>query len=288
MQAERIEHRNIRVDNDVTLHVAIAGKGPLVVLLHGFPDFWFSYRYQIDALVDAGFRVVVPDQRGYNTSSKPSSIDGYGLVNLASDVRKLIAELGETKAHIVGHDWGGAVAWAVAMAHPEIVSRLVILNSPHPERMLAALKRPRQLLRSWYMFVFQLPRIPEAILRRGDFAVLAKAIKNEPSRPGAVSDDDIAQYREAWSQAGAIEGMLAWYRAMFRKDLKIRMKRVEAKVLVLWGDGDPHLGTEVATPLEKLVPNARVEMVRGASHWVHVDAPEIVNREMIAFLKGEA
>ena len=146
---------------DVRLHYVEAGEGPLVVLLHGFPEFWFSWRFQIPALAAAGFRVVAPDMRGYNLSSRPAEVAAYDTDRLAADVRGLIRELGAERALLAGHDWGGAVAWITAMNHPEVVERLAILNVPHPRRMLQGLRTPRQLAKSWYFLAFQVPWLPE-------------------------------------------------------------------------------------------------------------------------------
>jgi pimeloyl-ACP methyl ester carboxylesterase len=284
--AGALRHFDVEVEPGVRLHCVEAGAGPLVLLLHGFPDFWFGWRHQIPALAAAGFRVVAPDMRGYDLSDKPEGVSAYGIKVLARDVASLIEKLGAERAHVVGHDWGAGVAWAFAMFHPERLERLAVMNGPHPDRMLRGLRRPKQLAKSWYMFLFQLPWIPEWRLTRGNYAMLARAMKDEPTRPGAVTDEDIARYREAWSRPGAIRGMLAWYRAMFLPSGRGPMPRIDAPTLVLWGDADPHIGSELATPQPELVPNARVTMLPGASHWVMQDAPERVNEELVAFLKG--
>jgi pimeloyl-ACP methyl ester carboxylesterase len=210
-------------------------------------------------------------------------VDAYRLGALAGDVVGLVRALGAERAHVVGHDWGGGVAWAVAMEHPEIVHRVAILNSPHPARLLEGLRTRRQLAKSWYMFLFQLPFVPEAGLRRGGYAKLLESLRKE-TRPGLFGEDDAAAYREAWSQPGALTGMLAWYRAMFRG--RHRMRRIGAPVLVLWGDGDVHLGSELAAPPASLVTDARVVHLEGASHWVQLDAEERVNEELAAFLRA--
>jgi pimeloyl-ACP methyl ester carboxylesterase len=136
---------------EVRLHYVELGEGPLVVLLHGFPEFWYAWRHQIPALAAAGFRVVAPDLRGYNTSAKPPGAGAYSIAHLAGDVRDLIRERGEQHAHVVGHDWGAAVAWGTAAIHPHVVQRLAILNLPHPRRMMEGLRHLEQLKRSWYM-----------------------------------------------------------------------------------------------------------------------------------------
>src|SRR5579859_4596178 len=159
--------------SEVRLHYMEAGEGLPVVLLHGFPDFWYSWRFQIPALVHAGFRVIAPDLRGYNLSSRPRDISSYATSKLAADVQELIAERGAERAFLAGHDWGAAVAWVTAMRHPEAVQRLAILNVPHPRLMLQALRRPsRQLVRSWYIFFFQLPWLSEQAVRAGDWWML--------------------------------------------------------------------------------------------------------------------
>jgi pimeloyl-ACP methyl ester carboxylesterase len=278
----------VEVEPGVRLHFVEAGEGPLVVLLHGFPDFWYGWRGQIPALAAAGFRVVAPDQRGYNLSDKPGRISAYGIRTLARDVAALIERLGGgEKADVIGHDWGAGVAWAFAMAHPERLRRLAVLNGPHPQRLLAALRDPVQLAKSWYMFFFQLPWLPEEVIRMDDFGWFTRAMRDEPTRAGAVTEEDLRRYREAWSRPDAIRGMVAWYRAMFAV-APVEMRTIEAPVLVLWGDADPHLGAALATPSPKLVPHAHVVMIPGASHWVQHDAPERVNEELIGFLRPQA
>src|SRR5947209_404142 len=201
---------------EARLHYVEAGDGPPVVLLHGFPEFWYSWRHQIPALAAAGFRVIAPDLRGYNLSSKPAEVSAYEPRRLAGDVAELIAERGASRAGLAGHDWGAAVAWITAMAHPQVVERLAILNVPHPRRMLEALSRPgKQLGRSWYMFFFQLPWLPEEGVRAGDWLAFRRGFEHD-ARPGAFTPPDIARYREAWSQPGAATATINWYRAAMR------------------------------------------------------------------------
>jgi pimeloyl-ACP methyl ester carboxylesterase len=157
--------------NGIRLHYVEAGTGPLVLLLHGFPEFWGSWRHQIPALADAGFRVLAPDLRGYNLSSKPAGVESYRVAELVGDVVGLIRHAGEERATVVGHDWGGAIAWATAMRRGERIHRLIILNAPHPAAYLRELRRPGQLLRSWYVFFFQLPLLPECLVRARDYAL---------------------------------------------------------------------------------------------------------------------
>jgi len=272
---------------DVRLHYVEAGEGPLVVLLHGFPEFWFSWRFQIPALAAAGFRVVAPDMRGYNLSSRPSKMAAYDTDRLAADVRGLIRALGAERALVAGHDWGAAVAWITAMNYPEVVERLAILNVPHPHRMLQGLRTPRQLAKSWYILAFQVPWLPERAARLRRWWVFRTAF--EEARPGAFTSEDIERYIEAWSQPGAATAMLNYYRAALRQSRRraaARIRPVEAPTLVIWGQRDRHLGAELAEPEPADVPNLeRVVRLPEASHWVHQDEPERVSELLVEFFR---
>ena len=267
---------------DQRLHYVEAGEGPLLVLLHGFPEFWYSWRRQIQPLADAGFHVVAPDMRGYNLSDKPAGWRAYDTGLLANDIAGLIRHFGEEPANLVGHDWGAAVASAVAMNHPEVVRRLAILNVPHTERMLAGFRTLRQLRKSWYMFFFQIPGLPEALIRRDNFAFGKRALRSDS--PAAFSDADLERYVEAWSQPGALTGMINYYRAALRGSPRATLRRlrpIPAPTLVIWGMGDRHLGSELAEPLPQWVPDVRVEHIADATHWVQHDRPELVNELLV-------
>jgi pimeloyl-ACP methyl ester carboxylesterase len=274
----------------VRLHYVEAGEGPLVVLLHGFPEFWFSWRFQIPALAAAGFRVVAPDMRGYNLSDKPEGVESYALERLARDVERLIGALGEERAVVVGHDWGGIVAWAVAMLHPERVEKLAILNVPHPERLSRGLRAPRQLLKSSYAFFFQIPWLPERFIRAGDFAILRSVFRNDPVRAGTFGEEDIDRYVEALSRPGALTAAINYYRALARRAPAVARslrRRIEAPVMVIWGQRDLFLVPELAPPDPAWVPDARVERLPDASHWVQQDRPERVNALLLDFLDAQ-
>jgi epoxide hydrolase 4 len=198
--------------NGVMLHAVAAGPsdGPLVILLHGFPEFWYGWRHQIEPLAAVGYRVLVPDLRGYNLSSKPEGLRAYTLDVLADDVLGLATTLGRPKFTIVGHDWGGALAWHLAARNPDRIERAVILNGPY----LAAARgyarsHPGQMLKSWYIGLFQVPWLPERLLSASDFAWLRQAL-TRTSQPGAFQADDLEHYRKAWAQPGALTAMLNW------------------------------------------------------------------------------
>src|SRR5947209_15673753 len=173
---------------DQSLHYVEAGDGPLFVLLHGFPEFWFGWRLQIAPLVAAGFRVVAPDTRGYNLSSKPERFESYGVDLLAEDIHGLIEERGAKSALLVGHDWGGTIAWTTAMNHPEVVDRLAILNAAHPRRLSEGLRHPSQLRKSWYFFFFAVPGLPEDVVHARDWHFLRHFLQdaNPPYTPQEI------------------------------------------------------------------------------------------------------
>jgi len=273
---------------DIRLHAVAAGPkdGSVVVLLHGFPEFWYGWRKQIEPLAAAGFRVIVPDQRGYNLSRKPSGVAAYSLTELASDVIAIANQLGQEKIFLAGHDWGAAVAWSTALLHPQRIAKLVVLNVPHPSVMRKFLStRPRQLLRSWYMFFFQLPWLPEAFFSAFNFRVGARALLRS-SRPGTFSDEDLAQYRAAWSQAGAITSMINWYRALFRTRVKFQDKTVRVPTRILWGERDNFLLAEMAHESLRYCTSAELFTFANATHWLQHEEPARVSELLIDFFRG--
>jgi pimeloyl-ACP methyl ester carboxylesterase len=268
----------------VTLHYVEAGDGPLVVLLHGFPEFWFGWRSQIAELAAAGFRVVAPDMRGYNLSSRPSGIAAYGAEKLADDVGGLIHELGAESAMLVGHDWGGTVAWTTAMNHPEIVDRLVILDAAHPRKLQKGLFKPRQLMRSWYFFFFALPWLPELVVRARRYRFFQRFLRDASP---AYTPEEMDRYVEAWSQPGAATAMIDYYRnSVFTPPWKAKaaIRTVTAPTLVIWGQRDRYLGPTLAEPEREDVPNLdRVVRLPNASHWVHHDEAQRVSELLVDF-----
>jgi pimeloyl-ACP methyl ester carboxylesterase len=271
------------VVNNVRLHWVEAGSGAPVVLLHGFPQMWWEWRHQIAALAAAGYRAVAPDLRGYNLSEKPRGVAAYRVERLVADVQGLIRTLGVERAHVVGHDWGGIVAWWLAMTAPERVDRLAVLNAPHPEAFKREILTPDQVLRSWYAAAFQLPVLPEAAFRAGGFALIERIFRASSIRPGAFSDEDIRRYREAAARPGAIRAMINYYRAAARHRSP-PTRTIPHPTLLIWGERDEALTVRLTEGLEEWVPAIRVERLPDASHWVAEECPDEVNRLLIGFL----
>jgi pimeloyl-ACP methyl ester carboxylesterase len=273
---------------NVRLHAIAAGpkEGPVVVLLHGFPEFWYGWRRQIEPLADAGFRVIVPDQRGYNLSSKPSGVAAYALTELVSDVIAIADQLGQEKIFLAGHDWGAAVAWSTALLYPQRIAKLVALNVPHPSVMRSfMMKHMRQMLRSWYIFFFQLPYLPEAFFSAFHFLVGARSLLRS-SRPGTFSAEDRNQYRTAWSQPGALTAMINWYRALFRTRAKFPDKTVRIPTRILWGERDAFLLAEMAHESLRYCKDAELFTFAGATHWLQHEEPARVSELLIDFFRG--
>lgn len=272
--------------NGVELGAVQAGPadGPLCVLLHGFPECWYSWRRQIEPLASAGFRVVAPDQRGYNDSDKPPGVGAYGLDELSRDVIGLIDAYGRERAFVAGHDWGAAVCWWTALTRPERLARIAILNVPHPLVMRrTVLGSLRQLRKSWYIGFFQLPVLPERWMLEDDCARLARSLRGT-SRPGTFSDADLAVYREAWTQPGALQTMIHWYRAALRHPpAPPQSPRVVVPTQILWGARDRFLGREMAVPSLDLCDQGELRFFEEATHWVHHEEPDRVSRELIRF-----
>jgi epoxide hydrolase 4 len=291
MDESRLRHERVAGAGGVTLHVVRAGEGPLVVLLHGFPEFWYSWRHQIDPLVDGGFSVAAPDLRGYNLSDRPPEVDAYDLRLLVEDVAAIVRATGHRRAHIVGHDWGGIIAWAFAGAHPELLDRLVITGAPHMRLYVRTVRRNvRQALRSWYILLFRLPVLPEQLLAAANYAAIRRMLERLPARRGAFSASDVEKYVEAIRRPGALTAALNYYRANagtggFRLAYSAR---TDAETLVIWGEKEPALVPEVLEGLQGVAPRSRVHRLPTVSHWVQSEAPEEVSRLLVEFLRGPA
>ena len=279
-----VEHRFVEA-NGVRFHVPCAGRGPLVLLLHGFPQFWYCWRHQLPFLAER-FTVAAPDLRGYNETEKPRG--GYDVPTLTQDVVALIRALGHERAFVVGHDWGGGLAWSTAMHHPEVVERLVVLNCPHPVLMAQRVWRPPQIFRSAYIFLFQFPWLPELLIRARNYRSLEVGMRGWTFRKGAFSDADLALYRAALDQPRALTCALNYYRALRGyppRRLKQEARVIERPTRVIWAANDYALGNELLVGLDRWVPGVEVEMIHHCSHWVQEEQPEHVNMLVDEFLR---
>jgi pimeloyl-ACP methyl ester carboxylesterase len=273
----------------VTLQCEVtgSGSGPAVVLLHGFPENHASWRHQVPALAAAGLTVLAPDLRGYGESDAPHEVAAYAPDVLISDVAAIVRASGRPRAHIVGHDWGGMLAWWFAAAHPELTDRLVIMNSPHPGIFRRRVRRPPQLLRSWYAAFFQLPALPELSLRAFDFAALRRLFRTTTAQRGVFSEAQIDAYAAALARPGRLRGALNYYRAVVRHGARApRPVRTDAQTLIIWGEQDVALTIGLLDGVERYAPNVRVERLPGAGHWVQNEAPDQVNALLTEFLAG--
>lgn len=277
-----------RLTNGIALHCAEAGPedGALVFLLHGFPEFWYGWRHQIGPLARAGLRIVVPDLRGYGDSDKPRGVAAYDLDQLAADIAGLADTLGRERFVVAGHDWGAAVGWWTARNHPGRVARLAALNAPHPAVWKHAMKSdPRQRKLSRYVANLAVPLLPELFIRLSGCRPLLGALKGA-RRSDAFNAEDLARYRAAWSEPGALTAMLNWYRALLKKDMPlVAERRLALPVRVIWGVADAYAIPELATESAKLCDDAKIHYVEHASHWVLHDEPERVTRSLLEFLE---
>jgi pimeloyl-ACP methyl ester carboxylesterase len=287
-------HREVTA-NGARFHLAEHGPadGPLVLLLHGFPEFWWSWRHQLVALGDAGFRAVAPDLRGYGGSDKPPR--GYDAYTLSSDVAGMVRALGAREAHLVGHDWGGFLAWTVATLHPGIVTSLGVVGMPHPIRMREAMLRdPAQLRASSYMGFFQLPKAPEAQLLKDDSAFVEQLLERWGG-PGFPDPETAARCREAMQITGVAHSALEWYRWAFRSTIRPSGRRlatllargVQAPVLQLHGAADACVLASTAHGSGAFAHGGyELQVLDDVGHFVHEEAPEAVNAALIAHARA--
>lgn len=284
--SDALRHRTLDVDG-LAMHLVSAGPedGPPLLLLHGFPECWLGWQRQIGPLAAAGFHVLVPDQRGYNLSAKPRPVSAYGLDRLTGDVIALLDVLGIERTLLAAHDWGAAVAWWAAVRFPQRIERMAVLNVPHPVVMRRHLLRDgKQRRRSWYMFFFQLPWLPELLLRRRDFAFLVKGLV-AIARRGTFSQEDLDRYRQAWARPGALRSMLHWYRAALRHPpQRVASVRVTVPTRILWGLRDPALGADMVDPSLALCDHGSAERFAELSHWLQHEEPELIAERLLAFL----
>jgi len=266
--------------NGIELYTAIAGPegGKPVILLHGFPDVWYGWESQIRALAAKGFRVYAPDQRGYGLSDKPGDIIAYTQQTLVNDIIGLADSLGLRGFNLAGHDFGALVSWNVAIQYPERITKLVIINVPHPDVMPRYMKQhTSQLFRSWYVLFFQLPYIPERVVKYNNWELLIDAMSTN------FKEQRLQRYRKSWSGSRTIGSMINWYRAVLRHPLKHTDPHITTPVLIIWGKRDVHIEHKMAPMSLEYCANGRLIYFDNASHWPHQDKPREVNKLLIDF-----
>jgi pimeloyl-ACP methyl ester carboxylesterase len=274
--------------NGVKLQVMRAGdaNGEPIVLLHGFPEFWYAWHDYIEPLAEAGYRVIIPDLRGYNLSDKPEGVASYAMRELVADVVGLLDAYDYESVRLVGHDWGGIIAWNVAIFHPERVSQLVIANVPHPLIHRAFLRNDlRQQLKGWYVGFFQLPTIPETLLRLNRYGIMSQFMRDIPG----MTEREVRLYQQAWSQPGALTAMLRYYRAVTRHGLTVNSTdgRVKPPTLVFWGKRDPALIHDMVPPSLEYCDDAHAVYFEDAGHFVqHEKSSEMLEYLLAYFAEG--
>ena len=289
---EKWNHNFVEV-NGIRIHYVGAGEGPLMLLLHGFPEFWYSWRHQIPAF-SKNFHVVAPDMRGYNKTDKPPKIEDYSAINLIGDVASLIHNLApnDKRAILIGHDWGGAIAWMVAMFQPQLIEKLIILNVGHPgTRNRKGFLDFDQMQRSWYMFFFLMPEVPEEVFSRNDYEILRKMVFDTAKRKGAFTKDDIERYVSSWKEPGALTGAINYYRAITNSQYWRELGRprnyplIKAPTLQIWGEDDPFLGKQLTEDTGEFIDAPySLKFIPNCGHWVEQEAPDEVNKLILDFV----
>ena len=279
------EH-NYLYTNGVRLHYISEGEGNLMLMLHGFPEFWYSWRHQITAFSNY-YRVVAPDLRGYNYSDKLQSIQLYSISELVQDIAGIITNLGYEKCILVGHDWGGLIAWYFADQYPKMVEKLIVLNIPHPAKLREGLRTPQQLRKSWYVFFFQLPFLPELLLRWNNYKAIESAFINTAINKSAFTDEDIQAYKKSAAKPEALTAMINYYRCFVRQTLRSEKSwnKLDVPTLMIWAENDTALGKELTYRTEDYVNNLTLKYIPNCSHWVQQEQPELVNQYIADFLQ---
>ncbi len=255
-----------------------------MLFLHGFPEFWYSWRHQIPEFAQ-DHKVVAIDLRGYNDSDKPAGLQAYSMSEFVADIKGVIEGLGYQQCVLVGHDWGGAIAWNFAYDYPQMVKQLVVLNIPHPARFAQALRTPQQLLRSWYIFLFQIPALPEFLIQLNDFKALESALSGMAIRKNTFSQEDLDLYKDAFAKRGALTSAINYYRNPLQSGIVNRDWGIlTVPTLMIWGEKDVALGKELTYGTENYVKNFQVRYIPDCSHWVHQEQPELVNQFIRDFL----
>lgn len=289
-----LEKRFVPV-NSINLHVVLAGPedGEPILFLHGFPEFWYGWHHQIHFLADKGYRVIAPDQRGYNLSDKPGGVRNYAIPHISKDASELIKALGYDQVNLAGHDWGAAIAWDVAHCYPEQVKKLIVLNNGHGLGYQRAVnKNRRQLLKSWYFGFFQIPWLPETLMRLFNYRSMLRSTEMT-AKGSSFTPEDIEMYLEAWSQPGALKHMVNWYRAIFRGSAdhlreiaKAGGMHITMPTLALWGTQDSYLAVEVIHESIRDCDEVELILFEDAGHWVQYDKADEVNAHIHRFVGG--
>ena len=285
MSLDSLDHGFIKT-NGINLHYVSQGSGKLMLMLHGFPEFWYSWRHQITEFAP-DYHVVAVDLRGYNDSDKPQGLAAYQMSELLADVKGVINGLGYEDCILVAHDWGGAIAWNFAYEYPSMVEKLIVMNLPHPAKFVAGLKTWQQLPKSWYIFWFQLPFLPELIFQANNCQAIASAFKDMAIDKSAFKPEDLAAFRDAAAKPGALTAMINYYRANFQippDNLAKYCEILDVPTLMIWGEEDTALGKELTYGTEAYVKNLQLKYIPNCSHWVQQEQPNLVNEYMRNFL----
>jgi pimeloyl-ACP methyl ester carboxylesterase len=285
-----LRYRSVRA-NGIDFSVAVAGSGTrLALCLHGFPENSFSWRYQLPLLARCGYLAWAPDLRGYGASSRPTGVEAYALENLEADVAALIEASGATEVLLIGHDWGALIAWHYAMFGRIAIARLIIMNVPHPTLAAKGMRTFRQMKKSWYIFFFQLPKLPEWALARRRYAAIGRVFRGMAVDKSRFPDDVVKVYQDAAAQPGALTAMINYYRSLIRgrkRQLSRRRRMIEVPTLMLWGEVDAALGKELTYGTDQYVRHLTLRYLPNVSHWVQQEAPETVNAMIEAWLAGD-
>lgn len=284
---DRWEHNFINT-NGIRLHYVARGTGKLILMLHGFPEFWYSWRHQIDEF-SPDYHTVALDLRGYNDSDKPDRVADYRMSELIADIKGVISGLGYKDCILLAHDWGGAIAWNFAYAYPEMVEKLIVLNFPHPAKFAEGLQTPQQLLKSWYVFAFQIPWLPEFVFQLNNYQAIAEAFLGMAIDKTAFSQEDLNAYKEAAAKPGALTAMINYYRCIFpslfqgdRRSWEV----LDVPTLTIWGEKDTAFSKELTYGTEAYVRDWQIKYIPNCSHWVQQEQPAVVNMYIKEFLQG--
>lgn len=286
------DHHHVTLPRQgIRLHYVASGdvKKPVMLLLHGFPEFWYSWRHQIKHFNNK-YRVIAVDLTGYGGSSKPQAVERYTVQQLVEDIREFIETLEIGPCVVVAHDWGGAITWALTSLYPELVSKAAILNCPHPAAMVKyAQSSWKQLMKSWYMFFVNLPYFPEWFFSTGDLQMLKNTFQGRQmgANPGAVTTEDLEAYKYTFNKPSDFTGPMNYIRATIQgMNFNEEFPRIQkTPILLVWGTRDAALSREMAPLSASYAVNFRLEYIEGASHWVQQDEPDKVNQFIEQFLQ---